>query len=61
MGTALDLLAGDLAVATEVTNMAVALGDTFVESRNVDIFQQERILLAWPPSGDPLSPSSYWS
>ena len=27
VGPALDLLAGDLAVATEVTNMAVALGD----------------------------------
>ena len=48
MGPALDLLAGDLTVATEVTNMAVALGDTFVESRNVEIVQQERILLAWP-------------
>ena len=30
MGPALDLLAGDLAVATEVTNMAVALGGAFL-------------------------------
>ena len=39
MGPALDLLAGDLAVATEVINMAVALGDDFFYSRSVDFVQ----------------------
>ena len=31
MGPALDLLAGELAVATEVTNLAVALGKLEVD------------------------------
>ena len=34
MGPALDLLAGELAVATEVTNLAVALGKLKVDSKN---------------------------